>query len=470
MSDAYDLIVIGGGPGGYVAAIRAAQLGLKTAIVEKRGALGGTCLNVGCIPSKALLQSSHHYDLAATEFGHHGIKTKGLSVDLKTMMGRKDKVVADLTQGVEFLMKKNKVDYIVGEAAIIAAGEVSVKPPKKGAKKQTLKTENILIATGSEVAPLAGLKIDEKQIVSSTGALALTSVPKSLCVVGAGVIGLELGSVWRRLGAKVTVVEFLDHILPGMDAEVSKQMRRTLKKQGMEFKLGMKVTGANTAKSGVTLSAETVAGDKKEAIKADVVLVAIGRRPFTNGLGLDKAGVETDERGFVQVDEDFQTNVPGIFAIGDVIGGLMLAHKAEDEGVVCVEIMAGQSGHIDYDAIPGIVYTWPEVASVGKTEEQLKDAGVAYNVGKFPFTANSRARTNGDTDGFVKILADATSDAVLGCHIVGPEAGDIIQEVVVAMELSASAEDIARICHGHPGLSEAVKEAALATAGRAIHM
>ncbi|PCH83661.1 MAG: dihydrolipoyl dehydrogenase [Rhodospirillaceae bacterium] len=470
MSDAYDLIVIGGGPGGYVAAIRAGQLGLKTAIVEKRGALGGTCLNVGCIPSKALLQSSHHYHMAATEFEHHGIIAKGLSLDLKVMMGRKDKVVSDLTQGVEFLMKKNKVDYVIGEGTIKAAGEVVITPPKKGAKKQTLKTDNILIATGSDVAPLPGVKIDEKQIVSSTGALDLKTVPKTLCVVGAGVIGLELGSVWRRLGAKVTVVEFLDHILPGMDAEISKQMQRTLKKQGIEFKLSTKVTGAKTAKAGVTLTTEPVAGGKKETMKAEIVLAAIGRLPFTNGLGVDKAGVEMDDRGFVKVDEDFQTNVEGIFAIGDVIGGAMLAHKAEDEGVVCVEVMAGQSGHIDYDSIPGIVYTWPEVASVGKTEEQLKDAGVKYNVGKFPFTANSRARCNADTDGFVKILADAATDAVLGCHIIGPEAGDLIQEVVVAMELSGSAEDIARICHGHPGLSEAVKEAALAANGRAFHM
>ena len=470
MSDAYDLIVIGGGPGGYVAAIRAGQLGLKTAIVEKRGALGGTCLNVGCIPSKALLQSSHHYHMAATEFEHHGIIAKGLSLDLKVMMGRKDKVVSDLTQGVEFLMKKNKVDYVIGEGTIKAAGEVVITPPKKGAKKQTLKTDNILIATGSDVAPLPGVKIDEKKIVSSTGALDLKTVPKTLCVVGAGVIGLELGSVWRRLGAKVTVVEFLDHILPGMDAEISKQMQRTLKKQGIEFKLSTKVTGAKTAKAGVTLTTEPVAGGKKETMKAEIVLAAIGRLPFTNGLGVDKAGVEMDDRGFVKVDEDFQTNVEGIFAIGDVIGGAMLAHKAEDEGVVCVEVMAGQSGHIDYDSIPGIVYTWPEVASVGKTEEQLKDAGVKYNIGKFPFTANSRARCNADTDGFVKILADAATDAVLGCHIIGPEAGDLIQEVVVAMELSGSAEDIARICHGHPGLSEAVKEAALAANGRAFHM
>ncbi len=472
MSEPYDLVVIGSGPGGYVAAIRAAQLGLRTAIVEKRGALGGTCSNVGCIPSKALLQSSHHFEMASEEFSHHGIKAQ-VTLDLTTMMGRKDQVVQDLTQGIEFLMKKNKVDHVVGEGRITAPGEVTVKPAKsakKGAKKQTLKTENILIATGSDVTPLPGVKIDEKQIVSSTGALELKKVPETLAVVGAGVIGLELGSVWGRLGAKVTVVEFLDHILTGMDAEVSKQMQRILTKQDMDFKLSTKVTAAKTAKGGVTLSMESVEGGKKETLKADVVLVAIGRRPFTESLGLDKIGVEIDGHGFVKVDEDFQTNVEGVFAIGDVIGGAMLAHKAEDEGVVAVEIMAGQSGHIDYNAIPGVVYTWPEVANLGKTEEQLKEAGIEYNVGKFPFTANSRARCNADADGFVKILADAKTDAVLGCHIIGPEAGDLIQEVAVAMELSASAEDIARISHGHPGLSEAVKEAALAAGGRAIHI
>ena len=478
MSDAYDLVVIGGGPGGYVAAIRAAQLGLKTAIVEKYGTLGGTCLNVGCIPSKALLQSSHHFKVAAEEFADHGIKTTGLTLDLKTMMGRKDKVVQELTQGIEFLMKKNKIDYVVGAGTITAPGEVAVKPSGKGAqkanKKQVLKTENIIIATGSDVTPLPGVTIDEKRIVSSAGALELKKVPRTLVVVGAGVIGLELGSVWGRLGAKVTVVEFLDHILPGMDGEVSKQMQRILAKQGMEFKLSSKVTAAKASKAGVTLSIEPVSGGKgggkKETLKADVVLVAIGRRPFTEGLGLDKAGVEMDDHGFIKVDEDFQTNVEGIFAIGDVIGGAMLAHKAEDEGVVAVEIIAGQSGHIDYDAIPGVVYTWPEVANLGKTEEQLKQAGVDYRVGKFPFTANSRARCNADADGFVKILADKATDAVLGCHIIGPEAGDLIQEVAVAMELSASAEDIARISHGHPGLSEAVKEAALGVDGRAVHI
>ena len=470
MSDKYDLVVIGGGPGGYVAAIRAAQLGLKTAVVEKRGALGGTCLNVGCIPSKALLQSSHHFEVAAHEFEHHGIKAKGLSIDLKAMLARKDKVVHDLTQGIEFLMKKNKVDYIKGAGRIARAGEVAVTPAEKGGKKQTLKTQTILLATGSDVTPLKGVAIDEKRIVSSTGALELAAVPKTLVVVGAGVIGLELGSVWRRLGAKVTVVEFLDHVLPGMDGDISKHGQRILAKQGLEFKLSAKVTGAKAAKDGVTLTVEPVKGGKAETLKAEVVLVAIGRRPYTEGLGLKEAGVEMDERGFVKVDEDYQTNVEGIYAIGDVIGGAMLAHKAEDEGVVAVEIIAGQSGHIDYDAIPGIVYTWPEIAAVGKTEEALKKAGVKYKIGKFPFSANSRARCNADSDGFVKILADARTDRVLGCHIIGPEAGDLIQEVVVAMELSASAEDIARICHGHPGLAEAVKEAALAAGGRAIHI
>ncbi len=470
MSDVYDLVVIGGGPGGYVAAIRAAQLGLKTAVVESRGKLGGTCLNVGCIPSKALLQSSHHYDVAEKEFANHGIQTGGLKLDLKTMLGRKDKVVEDLTNGIEFLMKKNKIDYIVGFGEIMAAGEVSVIPPKKGARKQILKTENILIATGSEVTPLPGIDIDEKQIVSSTGALSLPKVPKSIVVIGAGVIGLELGSVWRRLGAEVTVVEFLDVVLPGMDAEVSKNMGRILKKQGMKLKLKTKVTGAKKTKSHVTLTTEPRDGGKAETLKADVVLVAIGRRPYTDNLGLDKVGVTVDKHGFIPVDEDFQTNIEGIYAVGDVIGGAMLAHKAEDEGAACSEIIAGQSGHVDYETIPGIVYTHPEVASVGKTEEQLKQAGIDYTSGKFPFSANSRARTNADSDGFVKILADKKTDALLGCHIVGPAAGELIQEIVVAMELSASAEDVARICHGHPGLSEAVKEAALGVAGRALHI
>lgn len=469
MSDQYDLVVIGGGPAGYVGAIRAAQLGLKTAIVEKRGALGGTCLNVGCIPSKALLQSSHHFEVAQHEFADHGIQAT-VKLDLKTMMARKSKVVEDLTKGIEFLMKKNKIDYFAGAGEIAAKGEVGVKPNEKGARKKTLKTENVMIATGSEVTPLPGVDIDEKQIVSSTGALALPKVPKTMAIIGAGVIGLELGSVWRRLGAQVTVIEFLDVALPGMDAEVSKTMQRILKKQGMKFKMKTKVTGAKKAKTGVTLTMEPRDGGDSDTLKVDTVLVAIGRRPVTDKLGLDKAGVTVDERGFVPVDEDYQTNVEGIYAVGDVIGGAMLAHKAEDEAVVCAEIIAGQTGHIDYDSIPGIVYTHPEVASVGKTEEQLKESGIEYSSGKFPFSANSRARCNADSDGFVKILADKATDEILGCHIIGPAAGDLIQEIVVAMELSGSAEDVARICHGHPGLPEAVKEAALGAGGRAVHV
>ena len=470
MSDVYDLVVIGGGPSGYVGAIRAAQLGLKTAIVESRGTLGGTCLNVGCIPSKALLQSSHYFDVAKKEFYNHGIQTSKLKLDVKAMLARKDAVVTNLTNGIEFLMKKNGIDYIVGFGEIVKHNEVLIKSCKKGVKKKVLKTENILIATGSEVTPLAGIDIDEKLILSSTGALDLTKVPKTMAVIGAGVIGLELGSVWRRLGSEVTVIEFLDIVLPGMDAEISKAMSRTLKNQGMKLKLQTKVIGANRSKTDVTLTLEPRDGGKIETLKADVVLVAIGRRPFTAKLGINKIGVTLDQHGFILVDEDYQTNVEGIYAVGDVIGGAMLAHKAEDEASVCAEIIAGQSGHINYNTIPGIVYTHPEVACVGKNEEQLNDAGIEYNVGKFPFSANSRARTNSDYQGFVKVLADKKTDALLGCHIIGPQAGDLIQEIIIAMELSASAEDVARICHGHPGLSEAVKEAALDAGGRALHI
>lgn len=458
----FDVIIIGGGPGGYVAAIRAAQLGFKTACVDKRETLGGTCLNVGCIPSKALLQSSHLFEEAGHGMEAHGVKVGAPKLDLEAMLGRKNAVVGDLTKGIAFLFKKNKVTHIVGAGVISAPGQVSVG-------KDSYSAKHIIIATGSEPAPLPGVDVDEKQIVTSTGALDLPTVPKSMVVIGGGVIGLELGSVWRRLGAEVTVVEFLPNILPGMDGEVVKQATRTLKKQGMKFKLGTKVTGAKTAKGGVTLSVEPAAGGDAETIKADVVLVSIGRRPFTDKLGLDKVGVEMD-RGFVKIDDHFKTNVDGIYAIGDVVGGAMLAHKAEEEGIACVEILAGQAGHVNYGAIPGVVYTHPEIAALGKTEEALKEEGVEYTAGKFPFIANSRARAVGDTEGFVKILADAKTDRVLGAHIIGPGAGELIQEVALAMEFGGSSEDIARTSHAHPGTSEAVKEAALACLGRAIHV
>ncbi len=463
----YDVTIIGGGPGGYVAAIRAAQLGLQVALIDKRPTLGGTCLNVGCIPSKALLHSSHLYEEAQHQFKKHGVVASGVKLDLKTMMGHKDSVVGDTIKGVDFLMKKNKVNRLIGTGKVAGAGRVEVTGDDGKTKKLT--TKKIIIATGSDVAPLPGVDIDEKQIVSSTGALELQKVPKKMVVVGAGVIGLELGSVWRRLGSEVTVVEFLDVVLPGSDSEISKNAQRILKSQGMEFKLGSKVTSAKTAKSGVALTVEPKDGGDAEVIKADVVLIAIGRIPYTEGLGLEGAGVDMD-RGFIKVNNHFETSVKGIYAIGDVIGGMMLAHKAEDEGVVLAEILACQSGHINYDAIPGIVYTSPEIATVGKSEEELKELGIAYNAGKFPFMANARARAMSATDGFVKILADKETDEVLGVHIIGPAAGDLIQECVVAMEFGGSAEDIARICHGHPGLSEVVKEAALAVDGRALHM
>ena len=468
MSDAYDLVVIGGGPGGYVAAIRAAQLGLRTACVEKRGALGGTCLNVGCIPSKALLQSSEKYAEATHELKAHGVDVGSVALNLKAMMARKAKVVSDLTKGIEFLFKKNKIDYVKGTGRIAKAGSVVVK--LENGSESELAAKNILIATGSESTPIPGVEVDEKRIVSSTGALDLAKVPDHFVVIGGGYIGLEMGSVWRRLGSKVTVIEFLDRITPGMDGEVSKNFQRILAKQGMEFRLKTKVTGAKASKNGVTLTVAPADGGDSEDIDCDVVLVSVGRRPYTEGLGLEAAGVATDKRGFIEIDDTFATSVPGIYAIGDCVRGPMLAHKAEDEGMVCAEILSGQSGHINYDAIPGIVYTWPEVASVGKTEEQLKEADVAYRVGKFPFSANSRARCNDTTDGFVKILADATTDRVLGAHIIGADAGTLIHEVVSVMEFGGSAEDVARTCHGHPTLSEAVKEAALAVDGRAIHI
>jgi dihydrolipoamide dehydrogenase len=468
MSETYDIVVIGGGPGGYVCAIRAAQLGLKVACVEKRGTLGGTCLNVGCIPSKALLHSSHLFEEADKHFDTHGIDINTPKVNLEKMMARKDKVVESNVKGIEFLFKKNKVTYVKGAGEIVSATEVKVALLDGG--EETLTAKNIVIATGSEVTPLPGVEIDEKQIVSSTGGLELSSVPKKMVVIGAGVIGLELGSVWRRLGSEVTVIEYLDRILPGMDGELAKQTQRIFAKQGLDFKLGHKVTGAKTAKGGVKLTVEPSKGGDAEEVKADVVLVAIGRRPFVTGLGLDNAGVELDDRGRVKTDEHFQTNVQGIFAIGDAIVGPMLAHKAEEDGVALAEMLAGEEGHVDYGKVPGVVYTWPEVAAVGKTEEQLKDEGVDYSVGKFPFTANGRAKAMESTEGFVKILEDKKTHRVVGCHIVGPAAGDLIAEVVLAMEYGASAEDIARTCHAHPALGESVKEAALAADGRAIHM
>ncbi len=469
MSDPeYDLVVIGAGPGGYVAAIRAAQLGLKTACVDKRAELGGVCLNVGCIPSKVLLDSSERYEQAKTGIAEHGIRASGIELDLSVMMARKEKVVSDLTKGIEFLLKKNKVDRIVGAASITAPGEVGVS--LNDGTTTNLTARNLLISTGSEPSPLAGVEIDEKRIVSSTGALSLETVPEKLVVIGAGFIGLELGSVWSRLGSDVTVVEYLDHILPGMDREISRHALRVFKRQGIEFELEQKVTSASVGGQGVRLSVEKLAGGAAEELVADVVLLAIGRRPYTEGLGLEDVGVTVDERGFIEVDRRFQTRVPGIYAIGDCIPGPMLAHKAEDEGSICAEILAGQSGHIDYDRVPGVVYTWPEIASVGKTEEALKEQGVSYKVGKFPFSANSRARATGDTDGFVKILADAETDRVLGVHILGPLAGDLISEAVIALEFGASAEDIARSSHAHPSMGEAMREAALAVSGRALHI
>jgi dihydrolipoamide dehydrogenase len=469
MSESFDIVIIGGGPGGYVAAIRAAQLGMRVACVENRDKLGGTCLNIGCIPSKALLQSSEKFEEATHSFAAHGVKVSGVALDLPAMMARKDKVVGDLTKGVEFLFKKNKITWIRGIGRIAVPGKVSVQLVDGGAT-QELAAKSIVIATGSDSLGLPGIDIDEKQIVSSTGALALAKVPEHLVVVGGGYIGLEMGSVWGRLGAKVTVVEFLDRITPNMDSETGKLLQRVLTKAGFVFKLGTKVVGAVKSKSGVTLQLEPAAGGDKSELKADVVLVAIGRRPYTDGLGLAEIGVALDNKQRVKVDAHYQTNIPGIYAIGDVIAGPMLAHKAEDEGTVVVEMIAGQKPHLNYDAIPAVIYTWPEVASVGKTEEELKTAGIAYKTGKFPFTANSRARTNADTDGFVKILADAKTDRVLGVHIIGPDAGTMIAEAALAMEYGASAEDIARTTHAHPTLNEAVKEAALAVGGRAIHI
>jgi dihydrolipoamide dehydrogenase len=463
----YDLIVIGSGPGGYVCAIRAAQLGMKTAVVEQADTFGGTCLNIGCIPSKAMLNASELYEEAGEKFAEMGIKVGKPSVDLAAMLKYKEKGVDGNVKGVEYLFKKNKIDTVHGTGRIAAPGKVEVTPDD--GKTQVLETKNIVIATGSCVARLNGIDIDEKRVVSSTGALDLTKVPQKLLIVGAGIIGLELGSVWRRLGAEVTIVEFLDHILPGIDGEVAKQFHRMLQKQGLTFKLSSKVSAVDSSGKTLKVKVEPAAGGAAETLEADVVLVAIGRAPFTEGLGLEEAGVKKDNRGRVIVDAHYKTNVDGVYAIGDVIAGPMLAHKAEEEGVAAAEIIAGQAGHVNYDVIPNVVYTYPEIASVGKTEEELKAAGVAYNAGKFPFTANARAKVNLTTEGFVKILADAKTDRVLGVHILGPDAGNMIGEAAVAMEFGASSEDIARTCHAHPTLTEAIKEAALAVSKRAIN-
>jgi dihydrolipoamide dehydrogenase len=470
MAASYDLIVIGTGPGGYVCAIRAAQLGMKVAVVEKRGTHGGTCLNVGCIPSKSLLHTSHAYDEAKHAFAAMGIEVSP-TLDLPKMQAFKREGVKGNVDGVAYLLKKNKIDSFFGAGRIVKTGQVAVTSP--GGETQTLEAKSIVVATGSDVVRLPGIEIDEKRIVSSTGALELPSVPRRLLVIGAGVIGLELGSVWRRLGADVLVVEYLDRILPGIDTEIARSFQRILEKQGIAFRLSSKVTTVTSADGGpgsnLSIKVEPAAGGAAETVEADIVLVAVGRAPFTDGLGLAEAGIALDTKKRVLVDGNYQTSVSGVFAIGDVITGPMLAHKAEDEGVAVAEIIAGQAGHVNYDVIPNVIYTAPEVASVGKTEEELKAAGIAYNVGKFPFTANGRAKAIHMTDGFVKILADSETDRVLGVHIIGANAGEIIAEAAVLMEFSGSAEDLARTCHAHPTFSEAVKEAALAVGKRAIH-
>jgi dihydrolipoamide dehydrogenase len=466
--ESFDVVVIGAGPGGYVCAIRAAQLGMRVACIDKRGAFGGTCLNVGCIPSKALLHSSELYAEARDGLNAYGIKVPTVELDLGAMQDQKSKVVKELTQGIEFLFRKNKVTAIKGTGRLNGVGRVQVE--LNGGGGQELAAKHIVLATGSEVVPLPGVQIDETRIVSSTGALELEEVPPHMVVIGGGYIGLELGTVWRRLGAKVTVVEFLDRITPGMDLEVSRQFQRLLSRQGLGFKLGTKVTAVDASSERLLVTTEAAEGGETEKMKADVVLVAIGRRPYTEGLGLETVDLTTDNQGRIEVDRRFATAAPGIYAIGDVIKGPMLAHKAEDEGVCVAEHLAGQRPHIDYDAIPAVIYTAPEVASVGRTEEQLKEAGIAYRTGKFPFSANSRARATGQTDGFVKILADAATDRLLGVHIIGADAGTMIGEAALAMEFGASSEDLARTSHAHPTLEEAIKEAALATHGAPLHI
>ena len=466
MEEEFDLIVIGGGPGGYVCAIRAAQLGLKTACVESRGTLGGTCLNVGCIPSKSLLNLSENYKKAKKDFINQGIEISNVKLNIDKMMSNKNKSVQVLTKGIEFLFKKNKVTYIKGKGVIFSKQDVVVY---NNNEKKNYKAKNIVIATGSCPTSIPGIDIDEKNILSSTGALSLSSVPKSLTVIGGGYIGLEMGSVWSRLGAEVTVVEYLDHITPGMDREVSKEFQKILSKQGIKFKLNTKVTSVKKQSSQIEVECQDKMSNEKYVINTDKVLIAVGRKPYTDGLNLNKIGVKKDNQGRIEVNKKLQTSIKNIYAIGDVIQGPMLAHKAEEEGIAVAEILAGQAGHVNYNIIPGVIYTSPEVASVGKTEEQLKTQNVSYKIGKFPFLANSRAKVNNETEGFVKILADMNTDKVLGVHIIGPHCGDMIAEMALAMEFGASSEDIARTCHAHPTHTEAIKEAALAVDKRPIH-
>ncbi|MAK61692.1 MAG: dihydrolipoyl dehydrogenase [Ponticaulis sp.] len=468
MSEVYDVVIIGGGPGGYNCAIRCGQLGLKTAIIEMRSTLGGTCLNVGCIPSKALLHASEYYAAAQNEFADMGIEVSGLKLNLEKMMAQKADAVKGLTEGVKFLMKKNKVTHYEGKGKIVGKGEVEVTDSE--GKAQKLGAKNIVIATGSEPTTLPGIEIDEERVVTNTGALSLKEVPKKLVLIGAGVIGLEMGSVWSRLGSEVTVVEYLDHIMPGADAEISKQAQKIFKGQGLDFKLSTKVTGIEKLKTKLKVNVEPAQGGETEALDADVVIVAIGRKPYTEGLGLETVGIGTDKRGIIETTGHFKTIVEGIWAIGDCVAGPMLAHKAEDDGAAVAELIAGKAGHVNYDLVPSVVYTSPEIAWVGKTEKQLKDAGIKYKTGKFPFMANSRARTNHQTDGFVKILADATTDEVLGVHMMGIGVGEMIGEICVAMEFKAASEDIARTCHAHPTLSEAIRQAAMGVEGWTMQM
>ena len=464
--DNFDLIVIGGGPGGYVCAIRAAQLGLKTACVESRGTLGGTCLNVGCIPSKSLLNLSENFHKAKKDFNKQGIEIEGIKLNIEKMMSNKNKSVQVLTKGVEFLFKKNKVTYIKGKGVLFSKNDIVVY---ENNKRTNYKAKNIVIATGSAVVSLPGIEIDEKNIISSTGALSLNEVPNKLAVIGGGYIGLEMGSVWSRLGSEVTVIEYLDHITPGMDREISDEFKKILTKQGIKFKMGSKVNSVKTNGTGILINFTDVKTSKAESLEFDKVLVSVGRKPYTEGLNLTKVGIKKDSKGRIEVNSKLQTSIKNIYAIGDVIKGPMLAHKAEEEGIAVAEILAGQAGHVNYDVIPGVIYTSPEVATVGKTEEQLKEEKKSYKVGKFPFLANSRAKVNNETEGFVKILADSETDKVLGVHIIGPHCGDMIAEMALAMEFGASSEDIARTCHAHPTHTEAIKEAALAVDKRPIH-